>query len=437
MSEITSERLYHLLPAIYRQRDAAQGEPLRALIAIIAQEMQAIETDIDGLYENWFIETCDKWVVPYIADLLGIRALSDEKYIVTSQRARVANAIRYRRRKGTIAVFERMVRDATGWHGRAMEFFECLGTTQHMHHLRLGKGKTIDLRDLQAIEALGGPFETVAHTIDVRSKHNIANVGLFLWRLQSYRITYSPAYPISDHVGCYTFHPLGYDMPLFNHPQTDTSIQQHTEEIHLPVRIRRNALADDLTTYQQRYQQTPPAHLPPNSQYYGRDRSILVVRDGTAISPMQVISQDLHNWSRPPQGLVAIDVKLGRLAFAEGENPDQIEVSYNYGFSADIGGGPYDRYHTLAQADTETWTSQLTKSGQTATLQAALTQWNQAGNRKGLIQIGDNGVYGGNVPAIQLQNGNDLVIQASDGLRPSIRPLGRLRIEAPQMDMPP
>ena len=71
----TTERLYNLLPAVYRQRDAVQGESLRAFLAVIESELQVIEADIDGLYDNWFIETCDEWVVPYIGDLLGIGGL--------------------------------------------------------------------------------------------------------------------------------------------------------------------------------------------------------------------------------------------------------------------------------------------------------------------------------------------------------------------------
>ncbi|MCZ6676911.1 MAG: phage tail protein [Candidatus Poribacteria bacterium] len=429
MSETTSERLYNLLPTIYRQRDVAQGEPLRVLMAIIESELQTIEADIDGLYDNWFIETCEKWVVPYIADLLGMRGLSDEKYIVTGQRARVANAIRYRRRKGIIAVLERVVRDATGWYGRAVEFFELLGATQNLQHLRPDKGRTLDLRDLQAIEALDGPFESLAHTVDVRSKHNIPNIGLFLWRLQSYRVTRSPAYQIQT--GCYTFHPLGYDMSLFNQPQTETGIFRATEAIHLPVRIRQSALADDLEAYHERHENTPADHRPLNSRYYGRERSISVFRDGDAVPPMEVVSQDLQEWTRPPQGVVTVDVSLGRLAFAENETPNQLEVSYNYGFSADIGGGPYDRHQTLARFGDEVQWMAVSKSGSTSTLQAALNQWNEASNPQGVIQIDDNAVYGGALPTIQLDQGSQLVIQAADGVRPNIRPIGSLKIDAP------
>lgn len=61
-----SDRLYQLLPAIYRLRDAAEGEPLRALLAVVEEEFNLLEADIDRLYDNWFIETCDEWVVAYL-----------------------------------------------------------------------------------------------------------------------------------------------------------------------------------------------------------------------------------------------------------------------------------------------------------------------------------------------------------------------------------
>ncbi len=103
------ERLYNLLPAIYRIRDEAQGLPLKALLAIAAGELQVLEEDIDNLYENWFIETCDEWVVPYIGDLLDVQELyaqSSINYGQQQRRAYVANTIAYRRRKGTAPVLE-------------------------------------------------------------------------------------------------------------------------------------------------------------------------------------------------------------------------------------------------------------------------------------------------------------------------------------------
>ena len=75
MSSLTADRLYALLPAVYRIRDEQQGEPLRALVSLIAQELEALEENIEQLYDDQFIETCADWVVPYIGDLIGYRPL--------------------------------------------------------------------------------------------------------------------------------------------------------------------------------------------------------------------------------------------------------------------------------------------------------------------------------------------------------------------------
>jgi hypothetical protein len=110
------DRLYELLPAVYRSRDAGQGEPLRALLTIIGDELARIETDIADLYDNWFIETCAEWLIPYIGDLLGVRPLHERTAVTDlSLRAYVANTLRYRRRKGTAPVLEQLARDVTGW----------------------------------------------------------------------------------------------------------------------------------------------------------------------------------------------------------------------------------------------------------------------------------------------------------------------------------
>ena len=64
MSEAVSDRLYELMPAIYRIRDVEQEQSLRAFFAILEQELLALEADVDGLYDDWFVETCREWVVP-------------------------------------------------------------------------------------------------------------------------------------------------------------------------------------------------------------------------------------------------------------------------------------------------------------------------------------------------------------------------------------
>ena len=118
MSLLTPERLYRLLPAIHRLRDAEQGEPLRALLAVVEHELETLEADTARLYDNWFIETCEPWVVPYLGELLGVRGLHGVSDATFNQRAQVANTLRFRRRKGTAAMLEQLARDVTGWPAR-------------------------------------------------------------------------------------------------------------------------------------------------------------------------------------------------------------------------------------------------------------------------------------------------------------------------------
>src|ERR687892_2708010 len=130
MTSPAEELLYNLLPAVYRSRDVVQGEPLRALLAVIEKEFREIRGDIEGLYDDLFIETCQERLVPYIGGLLGLKALGDEESNFLSRRAEVANAIGYRRRKGTPSVLSYVVQDVTGWPTRGVEFFDLLATTQ-------------------------------------------------------------------------------------------------------------------------------------------------------------------------------------------------------------------------------------------------------------------------------------------------------------------
>ena len=50
-----AQKLYELLPAIYRLRDAHQGEPLKQLLAVIAEQLGILETDLEQLYDDKFI----------------------------------------------------------------------------------------------------------------------------------------------------------------------------------------------------------------------------------------------------------------------------------------------------------------------------------------------------------------------------------------------
>src|SRR3954454_11424859 len=129
------DRLYRDLPAIYRMRDAENGYPLQALLRVIAEQVNVVEDGIAQQYDNWFIETAADWAVPYIADLVGYQPLADASQPGSDGQAasalervlfplrEVANTIRYRRRKGALALLEALANDVAGWPSHAVEFY--------------------------------------------------------------------------------------------------------------------------------------------------------------------------------------------------------------------------------------------------------------------------------------------------------------------------
>jgi len=60
-------------------------------------------------------------------------------------------------RKGTLAVLELLANDVAGWPARAVEFYALLDVAQPINHLRLRRGRTIDVRDGDALDRLDGP----------------------------------------------------------------------------------------------------------------------------------------------------------------------------------------------------------------------------------------------------------------------------------------
>jgi hypothetical protein len=345
IEDYTKDKLYELVPAIYRQLEAnSNKKPLKALLNIISRQVDTLENDIAGLYDNWFIETCDEWITAYIADLVGVRSLetrrvsSVSKATGVSQRAYVANTIAYRRRKGTLAVLEQLSKDVTSWDSHAVEFFQLLETTQHLNHLRLANHRTPDLRDTNALEVLDSPFDKIAHTVEVRrissgrGFYNIPNVGIFLWRLQSFLSDDTPAFRIDSNDPdlknkCFTFHPLGYDEPIFNTPETEVGITSISGEVHVSVPIRIRALYENVR------------------DYYGRSFSIKVRYtddlEERKISAGEIRICNLKQWHEPEDDKVAVDPTLGRIFLSK--EAAEVRVVYYYGFSAKMGGGCYIR----------------------------------------------------------------------------------------------
>jgi len=339
-----TERLYGLLPAIHRIRDAEQGYPLLELVAAIAEQVAAMEENLDQLYDDQFIETCAPWVAPYIGDLIGYRTLRGITPTVASPRADVANTIRFRRRKGTAAMLEQLARDVTGWPARAVEFFQLLGWTQYMNHLRPDAHYTPDLRKWKELHWRGTAFDTIAHTVDVRRisagapRHNIHNIGLYLWRVRAFSLTRASAAPLEPaNPNCrqFFFNPLCRNTALYSRPQTEDQITHLAEPCNVPIPLSRRWLKEHV------------------ADYYGLGKSLCVEDNDNAISCDRIFVCDLSDvneqgrttWRLPnlpnSEMHVAIDPVLGRLVFSM--KPNNPFVSFHYGFTNEIGGGEYER----------------------------------------------------------------------------------------------
>jgi hypothetical protein len=241
-----ARRLYARVPAHYRAYDAdpEQGYALLALLRVVAEQVANVRQDLDALWDNFFIETCDDWAVPYIGALVGTNLLAQP--VAQSNRLEVYNTVRWRRSKGTPAMLRALAQAISGWPTDLAEFFQVLGWSQNMNHLRLGAPLTPDLRDVYQLSLLGRAADPFAHAADFKpgspldapritpnalgigraaygtpGRYQIKNLGFFVRRLQTFVLKgVTPAALPPDalsppETSCFTFDPLQRDTPLF------------------------------------------------------------------------------------------------------------------------------------------------------------------------------------------------------------------------------
>lgn len=539
-----ADRLYHLLPAVYRIRDVDKGWQLQALLRVIAEQVNAVEDDINQLYENWFIETCQDWVVPYIGDLVGYQQVHDAgepgddtiaesrtRNTILIPRRDVGNTIYYRRRRGTLAVLEQLASGVAGWpYVHAVEFYKYLGMTQNTNFPRSERGRLIDLRDNRALFAMGSPLAHEAHTVDVRraisqgageqGRYNIPNVGLFIWRLKPYAVIKRRAGKVSK--SHFTFSVFGHNTQMYTHPASRQDVngqQLAVDELNFPSPIGLRAFENRLGDYygdgkslllwtldaphekkeededddgdggddddddkdnddedegenedededeehkgrrkhrgrdrQHDQHGSGKAHRDHDHQHRRAYSEVTVVEKEPSeppstppvqalkpvpklVDPSRIIAADLTNWRYHPEGnKIAVDTRLGRIAFSHDHAPDRVYVSYYYTFSADIGGGMYHRpilqqleakvFQVYKEAPEQSSTEEQTVF---STIEAALEAWQQWKQKNatqkppaplhGVIEIADNGLYSTSLE-LELEEGEHLQIRAAAGTWP-------------------
>ncbi len=361
---LTTDQLFELLPAFLRLRDAEEGRrikrlvdptstardiedfgPLRTLASLIAREAQITDEALDDLYDNAFIETCAPWVIPYLGDLLGVRGLADIPEGI-DMRARVANALELRSRKGTLRALEQAAADSSGWPVYAVEYWKHLVHTQSMRLTHPQMGRTVNTRDKAAMARIGMAFERDGRNAEVRrietgGRWMLGNIGLHVWRLRPYSITSHVARPVGSRRD-FRFHPLGCDAQLFARTGIDAGVEVPAIEWDMPAPITREILEEDLAKDEE------------DMVFYGPGKAITVQVGNTVLTPDTIRAAHLGSraaagapepdWTRTGgiPGLTLIDPELGRLVV----DPDlsgPVRVTCHFARVLEIGGGEHGR----------------------------------------------------------------------------------------------
>ena len=354
-----AERLWQLLPALYRTADTdgfVTAGPLHELLNRIGAQVAVVRRSIDRLWADQSIETCDDWVIPYLGELVGTNLVTGLD--ARAQRLDAAKTIYYRRRKGTFQVLEEIALDVTGWTACISESFRRLARTRHGLDPVLGSpllpqaspaevtevaqllraegltglltggpaGGFADLRSSHGAALTGTAFDEGFHLADVRAGRGalghfgIPRLLVFLWRLMSFPVVAGTPVAVAGQAGQYVFDPTGRQVPLFLPPAPDLG---------------------DLPGY---------APVPREWQVPGPLTSSLdAAITGRGTSPRLPYPDDgvPARYGLGGDGqLAAIWPETGRFAVTPGSVTSAarpLTVNYQYGFSSMIGAGPYNR----------------------------------------------------------------------------------------------
>jgi hypothetical protein len=321
-----------------------------------------------------------------------------------------------------------------------------------MNHTRPHALATAAIDAQRTMLGCGGPFNAVAHTAEMRrpetraGRFNIPNIGIYLWRLQPFRLTNLAlvADPGDASGRRFRVNPLGADMRLFRH-------MTGSEEVPAPLTVREFALQVRATTATNDAVET--------SADYGADRSVVLSRAGANLplrdagvpAPDDPDSQcvvriaDLRDvldgggnfagWAHEDDigaNQIGLDPERGRVllgtARAAEHAAEPFRATFHYGFSRAIGGGEYER-----TPDNEGLEDALQRTAANAeNLQPHLDALAPAGGR---LLIGDSLTYA-QTPTFKVDavatpdaDGLKVVVGARNGVRPLVIAGGDMLID--------
>jgi len=452
-----ADKLWHLLPAIYRAEDSQifeQSGPLREMVNRIGVQAAILRRSTDRLWEDQSIETCDDWVIAYMADLLATNLVASLD--ARGQRLDVAKTIYYRRRKGTVAILEEIATDITGWNARVVEFFRRLSRTRHSLDPAIGLpsetpdpvgnrtlqqaqglvgaltqtsiGGWADLRQVYGATKAHSAFDEFFSTADMRRGkaqvgwYNIPRLGVFLWRLLSFPAGEPIDSPLTrtasnrgigvtpvQYQACpdhYTFDPTGREIPLFAAAYRPFGDRWSSPaEWQLPTAISKPLLEQEL----------------PNLYAFQQggliDFNALGIFDSAGnLIPVAQVTADARDWtSRKADFAFLIDPEKGKVikGAKAPTGVNNILLTYHYGFSSTIGAGAFDR-RLLRQPNLPTPNPQQAIIGGGTDLAPSLTTLAPSGT----LTIQDSLTY---TQVSNLNNIQRVTLRAENNTRPLIR----------------
>jgi|GEM_PF-6604372 len=397
---------YNLLPRYNRRQDMAQGSPLRALFDILQAPYDAVEGDIGALYDDWFVESCAPWVLPYIADLIGGTGFDLQDQPGLDARRLVADAVAYRRRKGLAATLEHVIEDATGWTAAVVENMPRTAQTWNLRKAESHPGRLPSIREMTVAPE---PFAGLTRLPSLRPGEGMLPVQLraFVWRREVQPLRGVEAFVEKRHLDRRMLHPLGLPIRLY---------QRRLRRPHLDEVC--NADAAPL----------PLAQAPRPM----RSLSLRFADEDKPLTADAVILADLREWSPPPEwdeARIAVDPDSGRVLLLDPADSFRILLAdYSYG-GGDMGGGAYLR----PSPELPSALPSLQRFPVTTPALFA-TKLRDLPDEGGIVEISDSRTYGNGDPheGWNIDLGQDaprtILIQAAQGERPCLR--GGLRVSA-------
>jgi hypothetical protein len=356
----SSQRLLDILPEIFRTRDGAMASeiaarmgfeppsvdgdpegPLHSLLEALALQFDALEAEVDNLYDDLFIETCADWLVPYIGDLVGARIVDVDDSV--SARRQVASTIELRRSKGTARALAERARKLMRESSEAIEYFQHLVVTLNLNFPGDNRAMTVALNGEQGRKN-DLPHVVGQHIPELRDMRDggrfaIPNIGVRCWTLRSLpHVETTPLAASDGGLGHFRFSPTGADIALWRkrEPVPDDPFARarlRVEEIPGPIPMIDAVDRPDV--------------------YFGDEKSIEMVIRGDAVSVDDICF--CHLGDAPGGGWnqrgtddelekIRIDPVRGRFVLPEdlsATGAEDIRVLYHYGTAFDAGGGYY------------------------------------------------------------------------------------------------